>query len=285
MLESEGRGFFVSAFDPVRATKRLLRRLPVRFARLDVSETASLTSPAAPPAGTYRIVNYHPRYYLMADDYEGGDASSRARSWAAERDYHEHRDPRQQHGDARAFSEWFARWVIAPTQPRRVLELGCGAGRNLVSIQRNVPGVEVVGVEINPEAAAAASRATGAHVVCGSVYDLPDLGSFNVAFTTGVLMHVPHDRAPELIRRMVEMAERTAHFELHGQPHGFDFHRYPRDYAAVYRRLGLTECRYEVFPRGDVRNRGESVGTMALLICPPEGPIGRSRQTVAGSDQ
>lgn len=204
----------------------------------------------------------------MPDRFGGRAAESRLRSWAAESGYHEHLEPASQDAHSRWFSEWFATSIVAPRQPVRVLELGCGAGRNLAAIQAALPGVEVVGVEINEAAVTVSRAATGAQIVHGSIYELGDLGRFDVAFTAGVLMHIPHENVEGVIRSMVACADATAHFELHGAPHRFDFHRYPRDYGATYAGMDLGGFRYEVFPRGDIRNGGESVGTMALLSRP-----------------
>jgi ubiquinone/menaquinone biosynthesis C-methylase UbiE len=45
------------------------------------------------------------------------------------------------------------------TQPRRILEVGCGTGRNLVSLRRRFPQAEITGVDLSePMLAIAASK-------------------------------------------------------------------------------------------------------------------------------
>lgn len=267
LLEPDELGGFASRLDLRRLLKRRLQRRPVKVATASHNGDGwAVSSPAWLGEGRYRIVNYDPRFLLIRSDTED-PAADRAAFWAAISDYHEHRQHAEQDADAVAFSRWFARDIIGPFKPKRVLELGCGAGRNLAQIAA-LDGVEVVGVEINPGAAEQARQAvceTGS-IVTGSLYDLDGLGSFDVVFTAGVLMHVPHDEVEAVVRSMVEHAEQAVvHFELHGTPHGFDFHRYPRDYGDLYRRLGLDGATYRVLDRTDPLNAGESVGRMALL--------------------
>jgi hypothetical protein len=79
-------------------------------------------------------------------------------------------------------------------------------------------------------------------------------------------MHVPAPELEGVVREMHRIASHAVvHFELHGPSHTFDFHRYPRDYSAVYARLGLPVERYIVFPRSDFRSSTPSF-QHALLV-------------------
>jgi trans-aconitate methyltransferase len=153
-------------------------------------------------------------------------------------------------------SAWLVDDVLAPLGDS-FLELGCGAGRNLAALRVTRPDASLAGVEVNEQAAALA----GAHaqITMGSVYEI-DLWTgrpVDVVFTSGVLMHVPHDRVEEVVAAAHSVAARAVvHFELHGASHDFDFHRYPRDYASLYDRLGFTVDRYEVFANNDFRSAG-----------------------------
>lgn len=269
LLEREQVGAMLSKLELKTFAKRTLRRQRSESTRCKATSSGWVAgAPKWLNEGTYRIINYRPRFQLMQS--RGGDeASDRARFWASLGDYHEHRQHETQDPSANLFSKWFAGEVVGPFDPRRVLELGCGAGRNLRHIQETIPGVEVVGIEINEAAAERARVATGATVVNRSLYEpFDDLGKFDVVFTTGVLMHVPHDVVEDVVRSMVESATRAvAHFELHGEPHTFDFHRYPRDYGDLYERLELPAT-YRVLDSQDPLNAGESVGQMALLTYP-----------------
>ncbi|MCA1708260.1 MAG: class I SAM-dependent methyltransferase [Actinobacteria bacterium] len=270
MMEPEDTGGFISRFDLLRLAKRTLKGRSVHVARCVKSAGGwAISRPSWFEPGKYRIVNYDPRFLLVGSSALD-DVADRAAFWASIRDYHEHRSHAKQDTDAKTFSRWFANDVIAPLRPKRVLELGCGAGRNLAHIVSAIPDAEVVGVEINPEAAERAQVAVGGNgkIINCSLYEVPDdIGSFDVVYTAGVLMHVPHDAVRAVVQ---DMAKRSAvavvHFELHGQDHQFDFHRYPRDYAALHSELGHTGVSYRVFDRKDPLNAGESVGLMALLI-------------------
>jgi len=61
-------------------------------------------------------------------------------------------------------------------------------------------------------------------------------------------------------------------FEDVGPAHDLDFHRYPRDYEGLYKKLGLPVERYEVFPVSDFRSTGVAPFHHALLVT--AGPAG-----------
>ena len=76
----------------------------------------------------------------------------------------------------------------------RVCEVGCNRGHNLLALTELLGGgSEIVGVEPNRyalQAARSASPQLG--VVYGDAFDLPFKdGSFDLVFTSGVLIHVP----------------------------------------------------------------------------------------------
>ncbi|HEY7314144.1 MAG TPA: pseudaminic acid biosynthesis-associated methylase [Gemmataceae bacterium] len=85
------------------------------------------------------------------------------------------------------------RQMLGEIKPRRVLEVGCNRGHNLVAL-REVLGreAELVGVEPNPYALELAQGTGAATVVPGDIYCLPfEDGAFDLVFTAGVLIHVP----------------------------------------------------------------------------------------------
>lgn len=256
LLGGRGDDLFIARPTP----RDRLRRPVVHRLREVVGEYARYIGPPR-VSGRYRVANYHPRYYLLAE----GD---RTTFWRTLRSYHEHLPVEQQESNARSVSSWLASEVLGPLGPS-FLELGCGAGRNLAALSRQDGHLALAGIEVNASAAALARAAVpGADVSVGDLYDVGELpdGCADVVFTSGVLMHVPHDRVEWLVLEMRRLARRAvAHFELHGPSHGFDFHRYPRDYSALYARLGLRH-EYEVFPHGDFRSAGVSPFHHALLV-------------------
>lgn len=231
----------------------------------------------------YRVVNYDPVLYLIPAD-ESPESQSRERAWASLNNYHEHRHAQRQERNANRVSQWFARDVIAPLKPAHVLELGCGGGRNLLWIHRTLPQTVLHGIDINPQGVATAKSQlgdAGSNVRVGSLYELERFpsGSIDVVYTVGVLEHIPHERVRSVLREMSRIAGKAVvHFEVHGTSHRFDYHRYPRDYAALYRELGLGEpSSYEVYPRSDFRSRRASSFNYALLtLRKPQRPQARA---------
>jgi SAM-dependent methyltransferase len=251
----EQQGRFIKA---AGVRSRLTRRLTYRL--LDLGESAEYSAVgASEPDREYRIVNYHPAYYLLpAVDHD--------EFWRKIEDYHEHRPPADQEKNATRVSAWLVDDVLAPLGDS-FLELGCGAGRNLDALRAARPDANVAGVEVNEQAAALAG--VRAQVTVGSLYEM-DLWTgrpVDVVFTSGVLMHVPHNRVAEVVTAAKGIAARAVvHFELHGPSHEFDFHRYPRDYASLYERLGFTVDRYEVFLHKDFRSAALAPFHHALLV-------------------
>jgi hypothetical protein len=221
------------------------------------------------PAVSLGIANYE-HFFLLMPVEQVAHSVSREASWRDIRDYHEHRPPERQDETAQRVSEWLAREVLQPLGgDGAYLELGCGAGRNLRALSATAPAATLYGLDINEGAVREARRTVpNATVEHGSLYELTGHsdGSADVVFTSGVLMHVPNAELDAVVQDMHRIAARAVvHFELHGPSHEFDFHRYPRDYAAVYARLGLAVERYTVFPRGDFRSSTPSF-QHALLV-------------------
>ena len=218
--------------------------------------------------GEYRIVNYHPTYYLMPSE-PCAAIRSHELFWQQIAGYHEHLDVPRQEPQTHRVSEWLAS-LVAATGPKTVLELGCGAGRNLHYLRRALPDARLLGLEINANAAENARRIVGDRCVrIGSVHDAAawhDLHA-DVIFTSGFLMHLPPGNVADVVRAMharVRLA--VFHFELHGPSHAFDYHRYPRDYARLYQELELDgDVTYEIFPTSDFRSAGLGHFNHALL--------------------
>ncbi|HUJ59417.1 MAG TPA: pseudaminic acid biosynthesis-associated methylase [Kofleriaceae bacterium] len=86
------------------------------------------------------------------------------------------------------------RRVLGEIAPARVLEVGCNIGWNLVYLSRlGVP--ELYGIEPQADAVARArSRNPAFGVLQGTAFDLPFRdGYFDLAFTSGVLIHIAPD--------------------------------------------------------------------------------------------
>jgi SAM-dependent methyltransferase len=251
-------GVFIRA---ARVRDRVMRRPIHRLERSD-GGTAVFRGAAA-AQGTFRIANYEPSYYLMP-------ATAHDKFWAGIVEYHEHLPAPEQDPVAKRVSDWLARDVLGRAG-ESFLELGCGAGRNLIALHEVDEGFALAGIDVNEPALAHARRfLPSAEIESGSLYELgrkPE-GSVDVVFTSGVLMHVPHDRVTGVVLEMHRIARRAVvHFELHGPSHDFDFHRYPRDYAELYSSLGVT-AEYEIFPHDDFRSKAVAPFHHSLLVAP-----------------
>jgi SAM-dependent methyltransferase len=272
LYEAMGRPRVMSLAEPDEGGGRFLRvagfrdRMRGRFThKLHTTDesVATYLGPNEHAVGEFRIANYFPSYYLMR-------ASDHTEFWQAIDSYHEHLPITDQDDNAHRVSDWLSAEVLVPLG-RSFLELGCGAGRNLASLRARDQDLELSGVEVNEQAAALARTASGARVETGSLYDLSSIrsASIDVVFTSGVLMHVPHDRVGDVVGEMHRIASRAVvSFELHGPSHEFDFHRYPRDYDALYASLGIAQTRYDIFPLDDFRSYGVAPFHHALHVAP-----------------
>ena len=86
--------------------------------------------------------------------------------------------------------------MVHDLQPRSVLEFGCHVGRNLVAIRERVPGLRLVGLDINAAAVQAGREQNGLDLRCGNERTLADFadGEFDLVFTVSVLDHIPSIR-------------------------------------------------------------------------------------------
>lgn len=206
----------------------------------------------------YHLINYTSLYLIPCD--ATGESTSRQKSWADIKEYHEHLLIKNQDSSAVQCSKWLANILIGH-KIESVLELGCGSGRNLFFIKEANPQVTVLGIDINEFAVKRAREqiADSQNIKVQSIYELDDFAddSVDAAFTSGVLMHVPKDKIEYVIRQMHRISKKYVyHFELHGPEHNFDYHRYPRDYLSLYKKLNLnlSTLTYNVYPQGDFRS-------------------------------
>lgn len=110
--------------------------------------------------------------------------------------------------DAAAFSGYYEtarhgllKLLDGSVAPRRVLEIGCGAGANLAEIKCRYPGVETAGVELHP-AAADAARVSGRAdtLLLADVLDFDAVRFDESSFDLIILSHVlEHFAQPEQV--------------------------------------------------------------------------------------
>ena len=94
---------------------------------------------------------------------------------------------------------------------RRILEVGCNRGHNLLALSRLAgEDARVVGIEPNSRARALARALNpGAPVLAGESYHLPFHDSvFDLVLTWGVLIHVPLAKLPTALAEIWRVAAR-----------------------------------------------------------------------------
>ena len=235
------------------------------------------------PDGAYELGDYYPMFQLFpvsaestaADEPER--ASINAQTWATIADYHEHLGLADQHSTAHEVSKLMAKTVgaLAP-KPQRILELGCGSGRNLYWMSQAFPEAEIIGVDINPSANMQDFLPKNVRFVQQNILalDFDQLGRFDAIFTCGFLMHINHQDVRPLLKKIHDHSDYSLFFELHGPANPWDFHRYPRAYDTLLGDLGLPVDDYTVFGVDDVYSHDLS-GPFSHALLESSHPLAR----------
>lgn len=168
-----------------------------------------------------------------------------------------------------------ARWLasrIAAYEPRSVLEVGCGYGKQLLELRRALgPGVRLAGVDFSPTQLAAAREylgASGAGEVALARGDGARLpfgdDSFDLVLTSAVILHNPPAVAERIRREVARVARRWA---AHNEDTDESYNRYGYDTGAWYRSAGLPLAECGPIPLPDARESASSQFCVA-------GPLG-----------
>ncbi|KTS72108.1 pseudaminic acid biosynthesis-associated methylase [Pseudomonas oryzihabitans] len=89
-----------------------------------------------------------------------------------------------------------------------VLELGTNRGLNLQALRGLLPAAELQGVELNAKACALARALEVAEIWEGSLFDYPLTRTFDLAFTKGVLIHLPPESLPAAYDKLYQASRR-----------------------------------------------------------------------------
>ena len=207
--------------------------------------------------GDYFVSNYSPRYRIFfASDIALSDVEfakligkANSDSWAGQVDYHEHRSFKNQKNRAHEISKLITERISSHIgDPKTILELGCGSGRNLEYLNSRFPNAKITGIDIHD---VVDSLEIG-HNVRGIKADILSLdwnmiGKFDVIFTSGLLMHINNFAVKDLLSNINTNSFMHFHFELHGEGHFWDYDRYPRSYGELAQELDLQLLEYSVF--------------------------------------
>ena len=110
------------------------------------------------------------------------------------------------------FVDAVLRETVTAGAPRRVLDVGCGAGLQLATMLAAAPGAEGVGVDTDEDAAALARRtladrglAERARVLRADVRDLAAESPFDLVLLANVVYYVPVGERVALLRSLAEL--------------------------------------------------------------------------------
>jgi pseudaminic acid biosynthesis-associated methylase len=134
-----------------------------------------------------------------------------------------------------------------PLWPHNILEVGCNAGWNLNAIRHVDPNIELVGVDVCPEAVDEAAAA-GHDVYVMPASQLENLEeTFDIVFTAGVLIHVPHHELDGVMDAIIAASHRdvlaieyAADQEEAVEYRGHSDKLWRRPFGALYEAKGLT---------------------------------------------
>ena len=139
----------------------------------------------------------------------------------------------------------FWKMIEERTGARSYFEMGCNAGWNLSAIKRQFPDVNVVGNDINEQAAIQAQVA-GLRVINRLDFTKEVPGKFECVFTAGVLIHIEPEHLPEVMQALIDKSlrfvlaiEYAAERETIVEYRGHTEKCWKRPYGEMYKAMGL----------------------------------------------
>ncbi|MEW6170184.1 MAG: class I SAM-dependent methyltransferase [Candidatus Omnitrophota bacterium] len=113
---------------------------------------------------------------------------------------------KQPHRKKTAISHEWLLEEISNSKPENILEVGCGFGRNLDFIYKNLKSpVKIIGLDLSEKFLKKALKYVDSNIslVCADIMSLPfSDNSIDFVFTYGTLMHVPHQNIKDAIMEL-----------------------------------------------------------------------------------
>lgn len=162
--------------------------------------------------------------------------------------------------------------IVAFAPLSRILEIGANCGPNLYLLAKKFPGVEMVGIDINPRAVEKGNELLAADAISNVkllVAKADELGqfqdkSFDIVFTDAVLIYIGPDKIKMVVqdmlrvaRRALIMVERQSLEFSRKDPYGLGVSHndlWVRDYAALFKqfvpekRITITRVTGDIWP-------------------------------------
>ncbi|MDM0033307.1 class I SAM-dependent methyltransferase [Variovorax sp. J22P271] len=166
------------------------------------------------------------------------------------------------------FAEYKVRAVRSKLkrEPKRILEYGCGIGRNVRYLAAEFPFAEIVGTDISHESIDLA-RSENSHARFEVESSSLELGEFDLVFVAGVFHHIPPSQRAESVQTILNRMRKGGEV--------FIFEHNP--YNPVTRRI-VNNCPYDadavLLRPAELRQRLEAGGFKLLdgsycLLIPP----------------
>lgn len=141
--------------------------------------------------------------------------------------------------------EWLLTEIIK-SNPKSILEIGCGFGRNIRYLVENGVTAEISGIDISPKMIKKAKEYTKNYRP--KLYNMPaekmtfKNKTFDVSFSHGVLMHVPTSNIESVLKELIRVTKKK--IIMIEQNYGGNEYTFIHDYKKILKDLGLA--RYSV---------------------------------------
>lgn len=107
--------------------------------------------------------------------------------------------------------EWLLS-VIKKKDPKSILEVGCGFGRNIkFLIEKGVLSATITGVDISSEMINLAReyiKNKKVKLYASNLTDFKPTTKFDLVFTHGALMHIPEDKIEDAINKLINLSKK-----------------------------------------------------------------------------
>jgi len=105
-------------------------------------------------------------------------------------------------------SAMFTKILSKTNNLNSVVEFGCNIGLNLLALKNLLPYTKLTGIEINHKAANEAKKMEIAEIHEQSIFEFSSSNTFDLTFTSGVLIHINPSRLYEVYEKLYEFSKK-----------------------------------------------------------------------------